>query len=138
MVEKAPGSHPVVVQILGFLLSGVALNELGLIRNISDVKALSELGILFLVSNGRAILPLKSMGKSLVYHQRLKAHSMKYSYKGLLTLGVLGSCLAVPWFSWGVLRLCLPWCSCLRWGWSFPWRDCELWPSLHLGLVCPR
>ena len=37
------------MQILGFLLSGVALNELGLIRNIEDVKALSELGILFLV-----------------------------------------------------------------------------------------
>ncbi|CAI5530746.1 unnamed protein product [Closterium sp. Naga37s-1] len=36
-------------QILGFLLSGVALNQLGLIRNISDVKALSELGILFLL-----------------------------------------------------------------------------------------
>ncbi|CAI5971457.1 unnamed protein product [Closterium sp. NIES-64] len=35
--------------ILGFLLSGVALNQLGLIRNISDVKALSELGILFLL-----------------------------------------------------------------------------------------
>ncbi|CAI5473902.1 unnamed protein product [Closterium sp. Yama58-4] len=35
--------------ILGFLLSGVALNELGLIRNITDVKALSELGILFLL-----------------------------------------------------------------------------------------
>ena len=37
-------------QILGFFLTGVVLNQLGLIRNIVDVKALSELGILFLVS----------------------------------------------------------------------------------------
>ncbi|KAG6554856.1 hypothetical protein Mapa_003439 [Marchantia paleacea] len=35
--------------ILGFLLSGVILNQLGLIRNVTDVKALSELGILFLL-----------------------------------------------------------------------------------------
>lgn len=35
--------------ILGFFLSGVVLNQLGLIRNILDVKALSELGILFLL-----------------------------------------------------------------------------------------
>lgn len=35
--------------ILGFFLSGVVLNQLGLIRNITDVKALSELGILFLL-----------------------------------------------------------------------------------------
>ncbi|MCO5612748.1 hypothetical protein L7F22_067017 [Adiantum nelumboides] len=35
--------------ILGFFLSGVVLNQLGLIRNIMDVKALSELGILFLL-----------------------------------------------------------------------------------------
>ncbi|KAL3691276.1 hypothetical protein R1sor_004927 [Riccia sorocarpa] len=35
--------------ILGFLLSGVVLNQLGLIRNVTDVKALSELGILFLL-----------------------------------------------------------------------------------------
>lgn len=35
--------------ILGFFLSGVVLNHLGLIRNITDVKALSELGILFLL-----------------------------------------------------------------------------------------
>ena len=37
-------------QILGFLLSGVVLSQFGLIRNVTDVKALSELGILFLVS----------------------------------------------------------------------------------------
>ncbi|KAJ7553953.1 hypothetical protein O6H91_06G120000 [Diphasiastrum complanatum] len=35
--------------ILGFLLSGVVLNQLGLIRNVMDIKALSELGILFLL-----------------------------------------------------------------------------------------
>lgn len=35
--------------ILGFLLSGVVLSQFGLIRNVSDVKALSELGILFLL-----------------------------------------------------------------------------------------
>lgn len=35
--------------ILGFFISGVVLNQLGLIRNILDVKALSELGILFLL-----------------------------------------------------------------------------------------
>ncbi|XP_024533547.1 K(+) efflux antiporter 3, chloroplastic isoform X5 [Selaginella moellendorffii] len=35
--------------ILGFLLSGVVMNQLGLIRNVTDIKALSELGILFLV-----------------------------------------------------------------------------------------
>ncbi|CAM6096927.1 unnamed protein product [Calypogeia fissa] len=35
--------------ILGFLLSGVVLNQMGLIRNVTDVKALSELGILFLL-----------------------------------------------------------------------------------------
>ncbi|KAL2622723.1 hypothetical protein R1flu_002928 [Riccia fluitans] len=35
--------------ILGFLLSGVILNQMGLIRNVTDVKALSELGILFLL-----------------------------------------------------------------------------------------
>lgn len=35
--------------ILGFFLSGVVLNQLGLIRNIVDIKALSELGILFLL-----------------------------------------------------------------------------------------
>eukprot|EP00850_Spirogloea_muscicola_P011015 SM000067S20292 [mRNA] locus=s67:73176:79809:- [translate_table: standard] len=35
--------------ILGFLLSGIVLNQLKLIHNIADVKALSELGILFLL-----------------------------------------------------------------------------------------
>ncbi|EFJ25893.1 hypothetical protein SELMODRAFT_51301, partial [Selaginella moellendorffii] len=35
--------------ILGFLLSGVVMNQLGLIRNVTDIKALSELGILFLL-----------------------------------------------------------------------------------------
>ncbi|KAH7426956.1 hypothetical protein KP509_10G023600 [Ceratopteris richardii] len=35
--------------ILGFFLSGVVMNQLGLIRNLLDVKALSELGILFLL-----------------------------------------------------------------------------------------
>lgn len=35
--------------ILGFLLSGVVLSQFGLIRNVTDVKALSELGILFLL-----------------------------------------------------------------------------------------
>ncbi|CAI5502738.1 unnamed protein product [Closterium sp. Naga37s-1] len=54
-LNKTPPFHcgsllsPSCRQILGFLLSGVALNQLGLIRNISDVKALSELGILFLL-----------------------------------------------------------------------------------------
>jgi hypothetical protein len=37
--------------ILGFLLSGVVLNQLGLIHSVTDIKALSELGILFLVSS---------------------------------------------------------------------------------------
>jgi hypothetical protein len=36
-------------QILGFLLSGVVLNQLGLIHSVTDIKALSELGILFLL-----------------------------------------------------------------------------------------
>lgn len=35
--------------ILGFLLSGVVLNQLGLIHSVTDIKALSELGILFLL-----------------------------------------------------------------------------------------
>eukprot|EP00271_Cylindrocystis_brebissonii_P002313 TRINITY_DN12842_c0_g6_i1.p1 TRINITY_DN12842_c0_g6~~TRINITY_DN12842_c0_g6_i1.p1 ORF type:complete len:1052 (+),score=209.97 TRINITY_DN12842_c0_g6_i1:519-3674(+) len=35
--------------VLGFLLSGVFLSQFGLIRNVTDVKALSELGILFLL-----------------------------------------------------------------------------------------
>ncbi|XP_057416156.1 K(+) efflux antiporter 3, chloroplastic isoform X3 [Lotus japonicus] len=35
--------------ILGFFCAGVVLNQFGLIRNITDVKALSEWGILFLV-----------------------------------------------------------------------------------------
>eukprot|EP00850_Spirogloea_muscicola_P015217 SM000115S23896 [mRNA] locus=s115:2248:8946:- [translate_table: standard] len=39
--------------ILGFLLSGIVLNQLKLIHNIADVKALSELGILFLVRRRR-------------------------------------------------------------------------------------
>jgi hypothetical protein len=36
-------------QILGFFGAGVVLNQFGLIRNITDVKLLSEWGILFLV-----------------------------------------------------------------------------------------
>ena len=40
----------ILCQILGFLLAGVVLNQLGLIRSVTDIKALSELGILFLVS----------------------------------------------------------------------------------------
>ncbi|CAN4119816.1 unnamed protein product [Withania somnifera] len=35
--------------ILGFFFAGVVLNQFGLIRNITDVKVLSEWGILFLV-----------------------------------------------------------------------------------------
>ncbi|VFQ68415.1 unnamed protein product [Cuscuta campestris] len=35
--------------ILGFFFAGVVLNQLGLIRNITDVKVLSEWGILFLL-----------------------------------------------------------------------------------------
>ncbi|KAG0598990.1 hypothetical protein M758_12G118100, partial [Ceratodon purpureus] len=35
--------------ILGFLLAGVVLNQLELIRSVTDVKALAELGILFLL-----------------------------------------------------------------------------------------
>lgn len=37
------------VQILGFFFAGVVLNQFGLIRNLTDVKVLSEWGILFLV-----------------------------------------------------------------------------------------
>jgi hypothetical protein len=40
----------VVSQILGFFFAGVVLNQFGLIRNLTDVKVLSEWGILFLVS----------------------------------------------------------------------------------------
>ncbi|KAK6136444.1 hypothetical protein DH2020_029800 [Rehmannia glutinosa] len=36
-------------QILGFFFAGVVLNQFGLIRNITDVKVLSEWGILFLL-----------------------------------------------------------------------------------------
>jgi hypothetical protein len=36
--------------ILGFFFAGVVLNQFGLIRNLTDVKVLSEWGILFLVS----------------------------------------------------------------------------------------
>jgi len=36
-------------QILGFFCAGVVLNQFGLIRNLTDVKLLSEWGILFLV-----------------------------------------------------------------------------------------
>lgn len=36
-------------QILGFFFAGVILNQFGLIRNLTDVKVLSEWGILFLV-----------------------------------------------------------------------------------------
>ncbi|RVX10166.1 K(+) efflux antiporter 3, chloroplastic [Vitis vinifera] len=35
--------------ILGFFFAGVVLNQLGLIRNLTDVKVLSEWGILFLL-----------------------------------------------------------------------------------------
>ncbi|KAF6142089.1 hypothetical protein GIB67_037007 [Kingdonia uniflora] len=35
--------------ILGFFFSGVVLNQFGLIRNLTDVKVLSEWGILFLL-----------------------------------------------------------------------------------------
>ncbi|KAH1137734.1 hypothetical protein GYH30_027642 [Glycine max] len=35
--------------ILGFFCAGVVLNQFGLIRNLTDVKALSEWGILFLL-----------------------------------------------------------------------------------------
>lgn len=38
------------MQILGFFFAGVVLNQFGLIRNLTDVKILSEWGILFLVS----------------------------------------------------------------------------------------
>lgn len=38
------------MQILGFFFAGVILNQFGLIRNLTDVKVLSEWGILFLVS----------------------------------------------------------------------------------------
>ena len=37
------------MQILGFFFAGVVLNQFGLIRNLTDVKILSEWGILFLV-----------------------------------------------------------------------------------------
>lgn len=37
-------------QILGFFFAGIVLNQLGIIRNLTDVKVLSEWGILFLVS----------------------------------------------------------------------------------------
>ncbi|KAK4381294.1 K(+) efflux antiporter 3, chloroplastic [Sesamum angolense] len=36
--------------ILGFFFAGVVLNQLGLIRNLTDVKVLSEWGILFLLA----------------------------------------------------------------------------------------
>lgn len=35
--------------ILGFFFAGVVLNQFGLIRNLTDVKVLSEWGILFLL-----------------------------------------------------------------------------------------
>lgn len=38
-------------QILGFFFAGIVLNQFGVIRNILDVKLLSEWGILFLVSH---------------------------------------------------------------------------------------
>jgi hypothetical protein len=38
------------MQVLGFFCAGVVLNQFGLIRNLTDVKLLSEWGILFLVS----------------------------------------------------------------------------------------
>jgi hypothetical protein len=38
-----------LLQILGFFCAGVVLNQFGLIRNLTDVKLLSEWGILFLV-----------------------------------------------------------------------------------------
>jgi hypothetical protein len=47
-----PGSHvktQMPPQILGFFCAGVVLNQFGLIRNLTDVKLLSEWGILFLV-----------------------------------------------------------------------------------------
>ncbi|KAJ0010122.1 hypothetical protein Pint_33523 [Pistacia integerrima] len=36
-------------QILGFFFAGIVLNQLGIIRNLTDVKVLSEWGILFLL-----------------------------------------------------------------------------------------
>lgn len=36
-------------QILGFFFAGIVLNQFGFIRNLTDVKVLSEWGILFLV-----------------------------------------------------------------------------------------
>ncbi|GFP86834.1 k(+) efflux antiporter 3 chloroplastic [Phtheirospermum japonicum] len=44
MIKASP-----LFQILGFFFAGVVLNQLGLIRNITDVKILSEWGILFLL-----------------------------------------------------------------------------------------
>jgi len=46
-------------QILGFFCAGVVLNQFGLIRNLTDVKLLSEWGILFLV-RFRARIPISS------------------------------------------------------------------------------
>lgn len=43
--------YPDWFQILGFFFAGVVLNQFGLIRNLTDVKILSEWGILFLVSS---------------------------------------------------------------------------------------
>ncbi|MED6169518.1 K(+) efflux antiporter 3, chloroplastic [Stylosanthes scabra] len=45
--------------ILGFFFAGVVLNQFGLIRNLTDVKILSEWGILFLLSLAR----LKALAK---------------------------------------------------------------------------
>ncbi|GJN35531.1 hypothetical protein PR202_gb24317 [Eleusine coracana subsp. coracana] len=46
---KVPFAPDQTLQILGFFGAGVVLNQFGLIRNITDVKLLSEWGILFLL-----------------------------------------------------------------------------------------
>ena len=49
LLSKTFIGHAFVMQILGFFFAGVVLNQFGLIRNLIDVKVLSEWGILFLV-----------------------------------------------------------------------------------------
>eukprot|EP00898_Chlorokybus_atmophyticus_P007421 jgi/Chlat1/7680/Chrsp64S07175 len=75
-----------VSPVLGFLLSGFALNQLGVFRNVKDIEELSELGILFL---------LFEMGLELSL-ERLKALA-KYAF-GLGVLQILACTLIFTLF----------------------------------------